>query len=182
VQGTDPVKGIDDSAIFPPQPGKTLVFLEKEALLARLTDLRSARNQAIVDRFFHLSRNQSYYYTNVYVMAEVFTTVRYGTSAQEAAQVKDDILASNIEIRHGSDAWDTPTPSNTPKDVFLAAAELFAQREKIAFNFQEATLVLEAARADADFIFSYDGTVATLAWSFDIDILPYDAGVRSEPA
>lgn len=180
MRGDDPIEGIDDSVIFPSQPGKTLVFLGKEALLARLTDLRSAQKQAIVDRFFYLSRDQGYYYTNVYVMAEVFTTVRYGTSAQEAAQLKADILASNIEIRHGSDAWDTSESSNTPKEVFLAAAELFTQREKIAFNFQEATLVLEAARANADFIFSYDGTVATLARSFGIDVLPYDASVRSE--
>lgn len=76
--------------------------------------------------------------------AGLFTTVRYGTSAQQAAQLQADILASNIEILHGSDAWDISTPSKTPKDVFFAAAELLAQREKIEFNFQETTLVNES--------------------------------------
>jgi hypothetical protein len=180
VNGADPIPNHPDSVIFPPDSGRTLVFLGKEALLARLTDLRSSRHQHVVDRFFELSRDQAFYYTNVYVLAEVFTTVRYGTSARQTAALQADVQDSAIQVLHGSDDWDTETPSRTPKEIFLAATQLYTEREKIAFNITEATLVLEAARVHADFVFTYDGTVATLARSFGLDVLPYATPLRAE--
>lgn len=180
MHGADPVRDHQDSIIFPADRGKSTVFLGKEALLARLTDLRSSQHQAVVDRFFELSRDQAFYYTNVYVLAEVFTSVRYGTSAHETAQLQTDIQNSAIRVLHGSDDWDSTTLSNTPKEVFLAATQLYEEREKISFNITEATLVLEAARAEASFVFTYDGTVATLARSFGLDVLPYATPLRSQ--
>jgi hypothetical protein len=179
VHGADPVPDHPDSVIFPADHGKATVFLGKEALLARLTDLRSTRHQEVIDRFFELSRDQAFYYTNVYVLAEVFTSVRYGTSAREAAQLQADIEDSAIRVLHGSDDWSSTNLSNTPKEVFLAATQLYEEREKIAFNITEATLVLEAARAEASFVFTYDGTIATLARSFGLDVLPYSMPHRS---
>lgn len=181
MRGSEPLAGLEDSLVFPDSHGKTVTFLGKEALLARLTNLRSRRHRDVADRFFYLSRNRAYYYTSVYVLAEVFSSVRYRASALATSRLKDDLLASEIEIRHGSDSWDTSTPTTTPREVFLTVARLFEERTKIEFNFQEATLVLEAARSDADFVFTYDGTVATLARSFDLDVLPYDESVRSDP-
>ena len=179
MHGADPVPDHPDSVIFPADRGKSTVFVGKEALLARLTDLRSARHQEVIDRFFELSRDQAFYYTTVYVLAEVFTSVRYGTSARETAQLQADIQDSAIRVLHGSDDWDSPSPSKTPKEIFLAATQLYEEREKIAFNVTEATLVLAAARADASFVFTYDGTVATLARSFGLDVLPYATPLRS---
>lgn len=180
MHGADPVRDHPDSLIFPADHGKSTIFLGKEALLARLTDLRSSRHQEVIDRFFELSRDQAFYYTNVYVLAEVFTSVRYGTSAHEAAQLQTDIQNSAIRVLHGSDDWDSTSLSKSPKDVFLAATQLYEEREKIAFNITEATLVLEAARAEASFVFTYDSTIATLARSFGLDVLPYATPLRSE--
>lgn len=181
MRGSRPLAGQDDSVVFPSSHGKAIAFLGKEALLARLTDLRSRRHREMVDRFFYLSRNRAYYYTNVYVLAEVLSSVRYRASALAASRLKEDLLASEIEVLHGSDSWDARTPTITPKEVFLTVARLFEERTKIEFSFQEATLVLEAARSDADFVFTYDGAVATLARSFGLDVLPYDESIRSNP-
>ncbi|WP_222912705.1 hypothetical protein [Natrinema sp. SYSU A 869] len=53
------------------------------------------------------------------------------------------------------------------------------ERVKIAFNITEATLVLEVARSEANFVFTYDGTIVTLARSFGLDVLPYAMPLRS---
>jgi hypothetical protein len=81
VSGTDPVPDVDDSSIFPDDIGRRIVFLGKEALLARLSNQRHTASEHVVDRFFDLSRKQAYYYTDVYVLAEVLATVRSGASA-----------------------------------------------------------------------------------------------------
>ena len=57
------------------------MFLGKEALLARLSNQRHTASEHVVDRFFDLSRERAYYYTDVYVLAEVLATVRSGASA-----------------------------------------------------------------------------------------------------
>ena len=92
MRGSDPIDGIDDSVIFPSEPGNKVIFFGKEALLARLSDVRDEPREEIVDRFFYLSREQGYYFTDVFVIAEFLSTVRYGTSAERAEEVKGDLL------------------------------------------------------------------------------------------
>jgi len=123
------------------------------------------------DRFFYLSRKQGYYFTDVFVIAEFLSTVRYGTSAERTGEIKGDLLASAIRVRHGDDDWDDTHLDSSPKDVLLIATELFEERDWIEFSVQEATLVLAAS--DADYLFSFDSAVRELARNLDIEVLPY---------
>ena len=115
VRGAEPINGVDDSVIFPSEPGNKVIFLGKEALLARLSDLRGEVREEIVDRFFYLSRNQGYYFTDAFVIAEFLSTVRYGTSAERTGEIKDDLLASAIRVRHGDDDWGETHLDSSPK-------------------------------------------------------------------
>jgi hypothetical protein len=171
VRGSDPIDGIDDSVIFPSEPGNKVIFLGKEALLARLSDLRGEPREEIVDRFFYLSREQGYYFTDAFVIAEFLSTVRYGTSAERAEEVRDDLLSSAIRVRYGNDDWEETELESSPKEVLLIATELFSERDWIDFSVQEATLVL--AGVDADYIFSFDTAVRELARSLGVEVLPY---------
>lgn len=171
MRGSDPIDGIDDSVIFPSEPGNKVIFFGKEALLARLSDVRDEPREEIVDRFFYLSREQGYYFTDVFVIAEFLSTVRYGTSAERAEEVKGDLLSSAIRVRYGDDDWEETELESSPKEILLIATELFSERDWIEFSVQEAALVL--AGADADYIFSFDTAVRELARSLDIEVLPY---------
>ena len=171
MRGSDPIDGIDDSVIFPSEPGNKVIFFGKEALLARLSDVRDEPREEIVDRFFYLSREQGYYFTDAFVIAEFLSTVRYGTSAERAEEVKDDLLSSAIRVRYGDDDWEETELESSPKEILLIATELFSERDWIEFSVQEAALVL--AGADADYIFSFDTAVRELARSLDIEVLPY---------
>ena len=171
MRGSDPIDGIDDSVIFPSEPGNKVIFFGKEALLARLSDVRDEPREEIVDRFFYLSREQGYYFTDVFVIAEFLSTVRYGTSAERAEEVKGDLLSSAIQVRYGDDDWEETELESSPREILLIATELFSERDWIEFSVQEAALVL--AGADADYIFSFDTAVRELARSLDIEVLPY---------
>ena len=157
MRGSDPIDGIDDSVIFPSEPGNKVIFFGKEALLARLSDLRGEPREEIIDRFFYLSREQGYYFTDVFVIAEFLSTVRYGTSAERAEEVKGDLLSSAIRVRYGDDDWEETELESSPKEILLIATELFSERDWIEFSVQEAALVL--AGVNADCIFSFDTAV-----------------------
>ena len=157
MRGSDPVDGIDDSVIFPSEPGNKVIFFGKEALLARLSDVRDEPREEIVDRIFYLSREQGYYFTDAFVIAEFLSTVKYGTLAERAEEVRGDLLSSAIRVRYGDDDWEETELESSPKYVLLIATELFGERDWIDFSVQEAALVL--AGADANYIFSFDTAV-----------------------
>lgn len=167
------IEDIQDTIIFPKSPGKKIVFLDKESMLSRLSNIRDKQKQDVVDRFFTLSRDQAYYYTDIYIMSEVFSTVRSSESAEEMAKLREDLLKSSIEVMHGSDSWAEDVMSDSPKTVFLAATDALESRSSIDCKLPEAALVLQAAKAEADYLFSYDSAVRTLSSSFKIDPLPH---------
>lgn len=173
MRGAESLNNVDDSVIFPKSHGKKLIFLDKEAMLSRLSNERSETKQRVVDRFFYLSRQQGYYYTSIYVMAEVFSTVCSGRPSSNTTKLKKDILNSSIQIRHGVDPWDSENLTETPKTVFLGAANVLEQRGDIDCKFSEAALVVQAAAAGADYVFSYDKAVRKLSASFGLTTLPH---------
>lgn len=173
MRGADELDDVDDSVIFPKSSGKKLIFLDKESVLSRLSDKRNLIKQRVVDRFFYLSRQQSYYYTSIYVMAEVFSTVCSGGSGSDVADLRKDTLNSSIEIQHGVDPWDSEDMTETPKTIFLGATDVLEQREDIDCKFPEAALVVQAAAADANYVFSYDEAVRKLSESFGLTTLPH---------
>ena len=134
MRGSDPIDGIDDSVIFPSEPGNKVIFFGKEALSARLSDVRDEPREEIVDRFFYLSREQGYYFTDVFVIAEFLSTVRYGTSAERAEEVKGDLLSSAIRVRYGDDDWEETELESSPREILLIATELFSERDWIEFS------------------------------------------------
>lgn len=173
MRGEKEVNNTQDSTIFPETKGKKLIFLDKEALLARLSNIRGSQKERIVDRFFFLSRDQGFYFTNIYIMSEVFSTVSSRATVKEAAQLRSDVLASSIEVRHGRDNWEKENLTKCPKNVFLAAAQALEDRAKIDCKLPEVMLVLQATAAGADYVFSYDEAVRKLSASFGVTTLPH---------
>jgi len=176
VSGTDPVPDVDDSSIFPDDIGRRIVFLGKEALLARLSNQRHTASEHVVDRFFDLSRKQAYYYTDVYVLAEVLATVRSGASAAQAVSVFEDAKDSEIGVLHGGSDWAETHLQQSPKDVIEAAMELIGASEGQNVKFNEATLVLQAMAAENGCVFSFDSDLRSLARSRDVETMPYEDG------
>jgi predicted nucleic acid-binding protein len=176
VSGVDPIPDVDDSVIFPDEVGRYIVFLGKEALLARLSNQRRAKSERVVDRFFQLSRDQAYYFTDVYVLAEVLATVRSGASAAQAVGVFEDAKDSEIRIRHGATDWNETRLQQSPKAVLEAAMELIDESEEQDVKFDEAALVLQAMAAENGCVFSFDSDLRTLARSRGVETLPYADG------
>lgn len=166
------VSGADDSLIFPEGIGKRLVYIGKEVLLTRLTDdFRSPRKHKVTARFFELSADRGHYLTDAYVVAEVVSAFRSRRNAQEALSLYQDIKDSDVIIYQGSDAWDEPNPTSTPKQVLDAAAEFIGQYPSQNVSLQEATLIIQALRQDA-LLYSYDGPVRDLGRRCGLDVYP----------
>lgn len=105
---TDREFSFNDSLVFPDDIGTAIVFLDKEALLVRLTtDYCSERRQAIVDRFFEISGDRAYYITDAYVVAKVISALRSKRGAHEALDLYGDIKDSELVVQHGSDCKST---------------------------------------------------------------------------
>jgi hypothetical protein len=177
---SDGIDGVDDSLIFPDGLGTVVVALDKESLLARLTaDQRSGRKQAVVDRFFRLSGPRAHYVTDTYVVAEVVSAFRSARGAQEAVELYRDIQASELIVQHGPDSWDTTQLSQSSREVLDAAAVFLNRYSKHDVSLQEAVLVLQAKRNDAQ-LFSFDGPIRRLGRSCNLDVLPMAASVYIE--
>lgn len=182
-RGSSPVDHHDDGLFCLPGQGKAIVYLGKEALLAWLTDIRSEEHQEVVDRFYYLSRSRAFYTTSVYVLVELYTTVRYSGSPAQAAELHEKIIQSEIRVNHGSNDWGSECQSRTPKDVFQAGAALFEERSSLEINFPEAVLILSAAREKRNrdipvYVFTFDGVLARLAQTFDLGVLPHHTPLR----
>lgn len=152
--------------------GQRIVFLGKEVLLARLSDQRP-KAEPVVDRFFHLSRDQAYYFTDVYVLAELLAAVRSGATAEKAVAVFEDAKASQIRVLHGADEWNETELRQSPKETVEAAMNLIAESSDHDVKFDEAALVLQAMAAEHGCVFSFDGPLRTLARSRGVETLPY---------
>ncbi|WP_135829877.1 hypothetical protein [Halorussus halobius] len=159
------------------------MFLGKEALLAWFSNVRSELHEDVLDRLRTLGRRRAAFTTSTYQLVEVFTKVRYDGSSDSVADLYDRLQRSDLRVLHGSDDWSDTRQSRTPKDVFEAATEVIENRPKMACNFPEAALVLALARENrnrdvAVFLFTFDGTLATLADTFDVPVLPYSTPLR----
>lgn len=181
----EPVARHPDDVLFPAGRGNAVVFLGKEALLAWFSDVRSRIHEAVLDRFYELGHRRASFTTSAYQLVEVFTKVRYDESAGAIARLYERIADSNLHVLHGSDDWDDSSQSWTPKDVFRASRDLFDDRPRIEFSFPEAALVVgfvrEARNHDVPvYLFTFDGTLATLADTFHVPVLPYSTPLRDD--
>lgn len=181
----EPVAHHPDDVLFPAGRGSVVVFLDKEALLAWLTDVRSEVHEAVLDRFYELGHRRGTFTTSAYQLVEVFTKVRYDRSAKVVTSLYDRIANSELRVLHGSDNWNDSCQSWTPRDVFQASSNLFDDRPQIQFSFPEAALVLGLGRENRNrdvpvYLFTFDGTLATLADTFDVPVLPYSTPLRDD--
>jgi len=168
----DRLSGVADSLIFPDGVGTVVVALDKEALLARLTaDQRSARKQAVIDRFFELSGERAHYVTDAYVIAEVVSAFRSARGSQAALSLYDDIKQSDLVVQHGPDDWTSQELSASPRMVLDAAAEFLSQYPKHDVALQEAVLVLQAERGEYA-LCSFDEPIRRLARACDLQVFP----------
>lgn len=163
---------VEDSLIFPDEPGNVVVYVDKEALLARLTtDHRSERKQAVVDRFFELSGGRAYYVTESYVVAEVVSAFRSARGSHDALELFRDVKRSDLVVQHGPDRWALTDLSASPRAVMDAAGEFLARYPKHDVSLQEAILVLQAKRGE-DCLFSFDGPMRRLARACGLRVYP----------
>lgn len=181
----DPVDRHPDDVLLPTGRGTVVVYLGKEALLSWFTDVRSRSHRAVARRFLQLTRSRAVYTTSVYQLVEVFTKVRYEQSAATVAELRERVRDSALNVVHGSDDWDDSRQERTPRDVFDAVTGLFQERSELEFSFPEAALVLGLARENRNrdvptYLFTFDGTLATLADTFDVPVLPYATPLRDD--
>lgn len=184
-RGVEPLAHHSDDVLLPAGRGTVVVFLGKEVLLSWFTDVRSKERQAVIDRLYHLGDSRAVFTTSIYQLVEVFTKVRYEKSGEKAAQLTEKLADSAIRVLHGSDDWDDHRQSRTPRAVFEAASNVFEDRPRIEFSFPEAALVLGLARENRNrdvpvYLFTFDGTLATLADTFDVSVLPYSTPLRDD--
>ena len=185
MQDTEPLAHHPDDVLFPPGRHNVIVYLGKGALLSWFTGVRSETHREVADRLYHLGHPRVLFKTNVYPLVEVFTKVRYEKSAKAAADLQKRLVDSVVRVLHGSDDWDDYCQSRTPKAVFEAASEVFENRPRIEFSFPEAALVLGLARENRNrnvpvYLFTFDGTLATLADTFGVPVLPYSTPLRDD--
>lgn len=184
-RGAEPLAHHSDDVLFPSAPGNVVVYLDKEALLSWFTGVRSDTHQEVIDRPFHLGNGRAHFSTSVYQLVEVFTKVRYADAATTAAELQGKVVDSVIRVAHGSDDWNDHRQKRTPKDVFDAVAGLFEERSQIEFSFPEVAPILALARENLNrrrpiYLFTFDGTLATLADTFDVPVLPYSTPLRDD--
>jgi hypothetical protein len=185
VEGGEPLAHHPDDILLPSNQGNAIVYLGKEAILSWFTGLRSEKRRTIVDRLCHLGHPRVLFKTSVYQLVEVVTKVRYAKSANAVVELYDQIADSIVRVRHGSDDWGHSSQSWTPKGVFRASSMLFGDRPGIPFSFPEAALVLSLVRERENrqqpvYLFTFDGTLATLADTFDVPVLPYSTPLRDD--
>lgn len=191
-----PLSDHPDEVLTPSIRGRVLLFLGKEALLARLTDSRPQKGK-IVDRCFHLLRNRAYVATTTHTLAEVVGTVRSATTAEEAAQLIRDVQSSRIHVLYQNEEWTEMTQPNPESERFEIITDLYLDCPAVDFKFHEGDLVLTAATNDANrsidvCVLTFDGAVAALAdkinlphqdeWvdSINIHVLPYSTSLRND--
>lgn len=185
MRGGEPLAHHSDDVLFPDGPGNAIVYLGKEALLSWFTGIRSRTHREVIDRLYRLGHRRAHFSTSVYQLVEVFTKVRYAAGATTVSKLQENVVDSTIRVVHGSDDWNDHRQERTPKDVFDAVAGLFEERPGIEFSFPEAALVLGLARENNNrtigvYLFTFDGTLATLADTFDVPVLPYSTPLRDD--
>lgn len=184
-RGGEPLAYHFDDVLFPDGHGNVIVYLGKEPLLSWFTGIRSRMHREVIDRLYRLGHRRAHFSTSVYQLVEVFTKVRYADGATTVARLQEKIVESVIRVAHGSDDWNDHRQERTPKDVFDAVAGLFEERPRIEFSFPEAALVLGLARENNTrdvpvYLFTFDGTLATLADTFGVPVLPYSTPLRDD--
>lgn len=184
-QDSEPLVHHPDSVLLPSGRGTVVVFLGKEALLSWFTSIRSKERQAVIDRLYYLGRTRALFTTSAYQLVEVFTKVRYEKSAENTVRLFEKLAASPIHVLHGSIEWDESPVVETSKQVFENATETFENRPEIEFSLPEAALVFALARESRNrevpvYLFTFDGTLATLADTFGVPVLPYSTPLRDD--
>ena len=185
IGGAEPLAHHPDDVLLPSGRGNAVVYLGKEALLSWFTGIRSEMHREVADRLYYLGHPRVLFKTSVYQLVEVFTKVRYAKSAETVVELQSRVVDSVVRVLHGSANWDESSQTQTPKDIFEAATETLGNRPRIQFSFPEAVLVFDLARENRNrdvpvYLFTFDGTLATLADTFDVPVLPYSTPLRDD--
>ncbi len=162
-----------------------VAYLGKEVLLSWFTEVRSETHREVLDRLYDVGHPRVLFKTSIYPLVEVFTKIRYERSARATVAFHENLVGSIVRVYDGRDEWTTSAQNRSPRAVFRAVAELYQRRPKIEFSFPEAALVLGLARENRNrnvpvYLFTFDGTLATLADTFEIPVLPYSTPLRDD--
>jgi len=190
----------EPAELQPARDGPTIIGLGKEALLTRLTTIRSRDHHAAIDYVFEVARRRNaFVFTTTYVFAEVIGTVRSGKDSNTVEALWEDLQNSNISVLHDGERWDTPadvtddpddSPFRPPISQFKNIQQLYSEQPDLDFKFHEGSLVLNAisleerSRADsvAVCIASFDGALWALGTRLGVDVLPSTTPLRSDEA
>lgn len=119
-----------------PGPGGPLLLgLGKEALLTRLTTLRSRDHHAAIDFIFETAkRRNAFVFTTTSVFAEVVGTVRSGTGANTVERLWNDLTESHISVLYDGESWDVDSDLRAPKSRFGNVQQLYHEQRDLDFK------------------------------------------------
>lgn len=175
--------------------GPAILGLDKEALRTRVTTRRSRNHHAAIDYIFReAAKKNAYVYTTTHVLAEVIGTIRSGDDPNTVESFWTDLRDSTILVLEDGREWDKPPIDEDGKAMFSQpfrqfqeVQQLYRENPSIAFKFHEATLVFNGIlleeRSTSSFtvyIATFDGAVAALASSLQLDVLPYRTPLRDD--
>jgi len=177
-------------------PGPSILGIGKEALLTRLTSLRTSDHHSTIDFIFReAERRNAHVYTTTHVLAEVIGTIRSSQEANTVGEFFEDVRDSNILILEDGRQWDkSPVNDNggsvfsQPIQQFKHVQGLYSENPNIDFKFHEATLGLNGvfleerseSRNYTVYIATFDGALAALSDTLEIDVLPYRTELRDD--
>lgn len=178
----------DPGELEPGRGGPVLLGLGKEALLTRLTTLRSRDHHAAIDYVFDVAkRRNAFVFTTTYVLAEVIGTVS-GKDSTTVEALWQGLMDSSISVLHDGEPWDEEVELRPPKFRFDNVQQLYRENSTLDLKFHEGTILLNTAtleeRLDAAnatvCLVTFDGTLWALGRRYGLEVLPYNTPLRAD--
>lgn len=179
----------DRGELEPGRGGPVLLGLGKEALLTRLTTLRSHDHHAAIDYVFDAAkRRNAFVFTTTSILAEVIGTVRSGNDSNTVEVLWQGLLDSCISVLYDGEPWDEEGELRPPKFRFDNVHQLYRENPELDLKFHEGTLLLNSVtleeRLDASnatiCLVTFDGTLGALGRRYGLEVIPYNTPLRAD--
>jgi len=179
----------DRGELEPSRGGPVLLGLGKEALLARLTTLRSRDHHAAIDYVFDAARRRNaFIFTTTSILAEVVGTVRSRSDANTVESLWQDLTSSSISVLYDGEPWNEADEFRPPKSRFDNVHTLYDENPELELKFHEGTLLLNTATLDERLeaanatvcLVTFDGLLWALGRRYGLEVVPYNTPLRAD--
>lgn len=179
----------DRGELEPSRGGPVLLGLGKEALLARLTTLRTRDHHAAIDYVFEAARRRNaFVFTTTSILAEVVGTVRSRSDSNTVESLRQDLTASSISVLYDGEPWDEQVELRLPKARFDNVHELYRENPELELKFHEGTLLLNTVTLDERLdagnptvcLVTFDRIVCALGRRYGLEVVPYNTPLRAD--